>query len=1182
MDRDRDGRLSTDEFKRGVEERLKLRFAPALLDAVVKHVDGDSDGYIDYQDFLEQFKKASEEEKGEADNLTDLELCRALLEHHAGNVARAFQNIDANQDGRISSEELLDGLRNAGVQVSRMRVDKMIDNMDLDSNRFLDYREFLKQFSRIDMAILSKTRFDAVGREIQDVCERLREKFDDAKQAFHAFDTDRDGRLSFSEFKEGVGKFVSGNDAQQHLELVVKMFERADGSGDGYVAYHEFLHSFSIKPKISQSSALDRAVREFLREKFPGSITAAFQALDRDEDNRLSKHDLREGLRVLGMAIEDHDVDALMKRADYDEDNHIDYLEFLVRFGLETKAEGKWEYKPVETPTISVRDAEAAKPFRARVLPSRWHGRGGICAIFRRFDADKDGKLSRREFESAVKDGLGMDVSNSELEAVVGSMDRPFWDAKKMKLDIEKFVQTFIDVQCHRELALYNVLLVRNRWLDLLHAFESFGSAGSGDGPLISKANFSAALQKLVDKGLIDAAERTAIILKAVEDGRFEASGRFVGYIDYMNSFLRHYIGDEMAIYNIVSPVWEDWARKLDQYGGVVTHAQFREVCSGFTFSHPLTPTQIEALIDVIDRDGDGTVTRTELVRRYARDDALLMSALRNHWLALLGMLDAARRPGNADKTLTTQDMQVVLQRAAESNIMGDVTKDHIPEIVANIDGALLTDTGHVRYEEWINKYAHRYFTVHRAFQGHVHDGSNRTVWDALIAVFEMLDATRGSDGDRHEVSWDHFRKALTRARVELDSAQVSRLTEHLDPDMTGRVNWVDFVRGVGEDGDLQSAPYFFNGDLDLQLRVYMKKHWEDVLTACRKCEADARKNAAALMPGNLKDVVPVAELPKYLKNSEALGLGDTLRDGKAKENPLVKKLCAVAQTAFGRRDGDVLRDAKGGALSDYVAMVRYYAGEAYDAESLFERRWEAVIHALQELDVGKDGTVAREALEKRLLSPDLRLSDSMVQFLLKDQPGTLIHYQEMCWRCARPSIVKILSTRWPVLMRGWRSLDTSGSQRLEPSAVRAVLDRVDIGLSDVQVDMLMKHIDTEEDGRYDYHKLLSGKLRGSTYPADAYLGWRALEASWDMITENFAQLDSNADGRVRVHVDMCWWCVGFCLLDFRGSVLHIMLPVRVCIHMRGGGRKKENMAEANGVTKLVMACNGLVAHVRA
>ena len=55
MDMDRDGRLSREEFRKGVEQRLKLRLPAKLLDEVIRKADQGGDGYIDYEDFLTEF-----------------------------------------------------------------------------------------------------------------------------------------------------------------------------------------------------------------------------------------------------------------------------------------------------------------------------------------------------------------------------------------------------------------------------------------------------------------------------------------------------------------------------------------------------------------------------------------------------------------------------------------------------------------------------------------------------------------------------------------------------------------------------------------------------------------------------------------------------------------------------------------------------------------------------------------------------------------------------------------------------------------------------------------------------------------------------------------------------------------------------------------------------------------------
>ena len=204
-----------------------------------------------------------------------------------------------------------------------------------------------------------------------------------------------------------------------------------------------------------------------------------------------------------------------------------------------------------------------------------------------------------------------------------------------------------------------------------------------------------------------------------------------------------------------------------------------------------------------------------------------------------------------------------------------------------------------------------------------------------------------------------------------------------------------------------------------------------------------------------------------------------------------------------------------------------------FHAEELFERRWEGVVAAIEQMTVSGASTVPRVDLEARLRRPDLGLTDEMVGFLLKGQasgPEAQVDYREMCWRCSRTTIERALSVKWATLMRFWRGLDKTGSNRLASDAFRSGLDRPEVGLSKRQVDMLMMHIDSEEDGRVDYNKVLSGRLRGSTYNADAYLGWKSLESSWEDMCDSFEQLDANADGSVSHH-------------EFRSAVLQLRVP---------------------------------------
>ena len=71
---------------------------------------------------------------------------------------------------------------------------------------------------------------------------------------------------------------------------------------------------------------------------------------------------------------------------------------------------------------------------------------------------------------------------------------------------------------------------------------------------------------------------------------------------------------------------------------------------------------------------------------------------------------------------------------------------------------------------------------MHRALQGKDAE-TGLPKWDSVISRFEMLDAAKGPFSQaalRHEVSWDHFRKALASAKVELSNDQArSSIPKH-------------------------------------------------------------------------------------------------------------------------------------------------------------------------------------------------------------------------------------------------------------------------------------------------------------------------------------------------------------------------------------------------------------------
>ena len=131
MDQDRDGRLSRDEFRKGVKDKLKLALPTRLLDEVIRKVDKGADGYIDYEDFLAEFNKFDrKDDAGKDDGLADEEITQTVLGSSL-NIAKIFEKMDDNGDGVLSDQELLNGLASLGIKLGKARLLRYMGSMDI-------------------------------------------------------------------------------------------------------------------------------------------------------------------------------------------------------------------------------------------------------------------------------------------------------------------------------------------------------------------------------------------------------------------------------------------------------------------------------------------------------------------------------------------------------------------------------------------------------------------------------------------------------------------------------------------------------------------------------------------------------------------------------------------------------------------------------------------------------------------------------------------------------------------------------------------------------------------------------------------------------------------------------------------------------------------------------------------
>ncbi|KAJ1484540.1 hypothetical protein T484DRAFT_1796724, partial [Baffinella frigidus] len=159
------------------------------------------------------------------------------------NIHSAFDALDANKDGFLEAEELHSAFTEMGLGLSRSRCARYLNAMDLDGDGKVNYREFIRKVSRVDMSAAERQRWDEAGQQEAKIREKLRERFDDAKQAFHFLDADADGRLGRQEFAAGlrnlalIPETAAGPTGQGEERWLDMLFDRSDSNGDGFIKY---------------------------------------------------------------------------------------------------------------------------------------------------------------------------------------------------------------------------------------------------------------------------------------------------------------------------------------------------------------------------------------------------------------------------------------------------------------------------------------------------------------------------------------------------------------------------------------------------------------------------------------------------------------------------------------------------------------------------------------------------------------------------------------------------------------------------------------------------------------------------------------------------------------------------------------------------------------------------------
>ena len=133
------------------------------------------------------------------------------------NSCKLFNMIDLNGDGKITQEELYEGL-NKVLKSDTLKNDVAIifKNIDMDDNKYIEYEEFVR-------AAVNKEKF---------LSENV------LKFAFRYFDKDGSGEITFDEIESVFKQSIT--DKKKVHENLKKIFAEVDLNGDGIITFEEF------------------------------------------------------------------------------------------------------------------------------------------------------------------------------------------------------------------------------------------------------------------------------------------------------------------------------------------------------------------------------------------------------------------------------------------------------------------------------------------------------------------------------------------------------------------------------------------------------------------------------------------------------------------------------------------------------------------------------------------------------------------------------------------------------------------------------------------------------------------------------------------------------------------------------------------------------------------------------
>ncbi|KAG8142770.1 hypothetical protein E2320_005969, partial [Naja naja] len=457
IDIDQTLKITKGEFRRVIETFI-LPLTDEQFNVLLAKVPGITRVTVPYLEFLSMFARPISSISTKWNNLREsrtrtLSQMECLLREKISKKIKHFiktcRLFDYNQNGQIQRHELRRILEINCFKMTDCEYDKLWNRYCISRTNTLNYKEFLqylgislekKKKKRAEKIIdsaqnespesknsdskislpattgynLTKIHLDTTAKHFR---EKLRSAYEDVTKAFRAYDVGRSGFVSLEYLKSVLSTFIFPIQQDVFQELMNRFGIKLSKN----MAWEKFLSKFqepllfdssqvSSKRKHHRSRKLDEALSsDRILLKLHGhiqdaysSLKKAFLMLDRNQDGKITRNELRRILDCIMFRISDDDFQELIKIIDPEHTGHLSYNEFLNLFEKDSVTDSKWANgsKKAKKPTSVLEAWNIAEDVLTEQVKGYWNE---FNRALQACDPRSEGIISRNNFRKILQ-----------------------------------------------------------------------------------------------------------------------------------------------------------------------------------------------------------------------------------------------------------------------------------------------------------------------------------------------------------------------------------------------------------------------------------------------------------------------------------------------------------------------------------------------------------------------------------------------------------------------------------------------------------------------------------------------------------------------------------------------------------------------------------------------------------